>query len=614
MTIKELDNEINLRKIELNQSGEKVAYDYISSLIEEEKLENLLDFIGMDIWDLIICDLYLNGSLKDINKYITAIESFKHTLNTMKKSGVESIIVLLCGFLREGKYEELIEFFNSNGLINEFKTLELLMNGSNSTELIELKVLKKRFGNDNTSIVPLIDLLKKDREVFIEELAIYIAQREAVDFLSNRVLRIYANADNKLEVRRKKNELLVNELDGRIDIKKILDKMNKVREFKEEYERTEKNNQRELLGLDASREALEKELDKKQIVNYRDIIKGIKNSKIKYLFLKYIREHNNLYYEELTQELNSLKKDSKVSIQALFNDYGISKELYDYDILPSFSKEEFESILKLLKVLNLSNEEKIRIICNTTIDKINNIKNYLDREILSVEFVSNNTYILDEDSIELNNLNDNIELLKQYNISVSLFINSIGILLNNPMFIKKSLSILESYNLVGQLNNTTDFNFLLNEELETIIDKYLELGFEEYLENDLNLLNKLETNRIEVLKAIGMPIANREELEKVLDEDKSFFIPADQIDDYLTDDSMYVEEPSKTVELEKIEQYKQGRVYDFDGVKISIEKVRRLTSNGYSLYQAIINNTHLNEDELLNICRIISDSKKKELK
>ena len=613
MTIQELDKEILLRKDELEAPNKRRAYQYITEFMEENDIDNILDFVYVDIWGLINCNLYINCEEKNMDKYIKTTDTFNDFFDGLKVDGLKEISSLVTNVLNNGKIDELINFFKVKGFMIELKYFGLFGGCCDNKSIIMLRLLKKKIESENLNIIPFLEMVKSEKEKFIDEINYYITYRKVLDHLQNSVIKIFSDSTDERVIKAKKVAAITSRLENFFDVDEIVSKMNKVKEFKDEYERVERNSQREINGLDLARSSLEKELSKKQIVNYRDLIKGIKNPKMKYLFLNFIKEHNELYYEELQQELISLKKDSKVSIQALFNDYGIHKELYDYDSLPTYTKEEFELILKTLSVLNICNEEKIRIINNTTIDKINVFKSYLDRKIIPVEFASNNTYILDEDSNELDNLNVNIEVLKDFNVSVSLFSNSVNILMNDPYIINENLKVLESYNLLGQLNNTIDLNFLLSDNLETIIDKYLELGFEEYLENDLNLLNKKELNRLEIIKTIGMNIASREELEHILD-DKKFFISSIQIEDYLSNDSMYVEEPSETVELDKLEQYKHGRVYDFNGVKISIEKVNRLTYRGVSLYQAIISNTHLSEDELLGICKIINNGIKKELR
>ena len=607
MTIQELDKEIELRKEELDKDEEKGAYDYFVEFASNNKLDTILDFVNLDIWEFIKCSLSIYGKY-NINYYCDLVDKYKAFFDEMKVEDLDFLHNLLYEYKTEEKMDFLIELFNKKGIIKTAKKLaEICETDNDKSTAIKLGVLKKKIENSNIDFIPFLEEVKNDSDAILYDFPFYIAKRMADELIPNEVKELPTLNDKELIER--KNKLLKRILGQAISFDSVVAKMRTIKVAIEEYEKAKRNSQREKNGLDNAREYLEKELDKTQIVMYRDIIKGIKNPKIKYLFLKYIEEHNEIYCEELEEELDRLKQNSKVAIQALLNDYGINKNSYDYESLPKYTKEEFETILKVLSRINISNEEKIRIIKSTNIDKINILKNYLDREIINPDYISKNTYILDEESNELDNLKENIEILKNYNISVALFNNSINILMNDSSLISNNLNILNNYNLIQQLISTNDFRFLLSDKLELIIDKYLELGYEEYLESDLNLLNKKELDRLDVLKAIGIPITSKEELEFYLNEEKEFFIPLEEIHNYLIDDSIYVEEPVEVVTVDSLEQYKLNRVYNFNGVIISIEKVNRLLNNGYSLYQSIINNTHLSEDELLNIVNIISNEK-----
>lgn len=594
MTIQELDQEVLSRIHGMEDEKRKEAYDFVVDFLDKYHLDNIEDFIHMDIWEFIKCSLYINCKEKDMNKYREVIDGCKDLFDSLKIGNIEKLLTLVNMFAKENNIDELIGIIQSK---YSFKFVQW----------------KSKFESMNINFVPFLEEVKINGETFLKEVAFYLTYRNVLDFLNNKVFEVHADVTSERQMKDLRARVLTSALEDFFNVPAILDKMNSVKTFKEECERVDRNNQREKTGLLNARSALDKELDKKQIIMYRDIIKGIKSPKIKYLFLHYIKEHNEEYLNELIEELNRLRQDSKVSIQALLNDYGISKDSYDYESLPAFSKEELETILKVLSKLNITNEEKIRIIKSTSINRINSLKDYLDRDLLSIEYVSNNTYILDEDRKELDYFKDNMVLLKSLGISLQLFSNSIGILMNDSSRIRQNIDVLNTYNLLIPLSKTEDFNFLLNEDLERVIDKYLELGFEEYLESDLNLLNKTELERIEVLKVIGIPITSREELERYLDRD--FFIPKEEIENYLPNDVRYVEEPKEVISKEQLEEYKStNRVYDFNGIKISIEKVNRLVNIGNSLYQAIISNTNLQEDELLRIVKIIRTEKPKELK
>ena len=610
MTIQELDNKILLRNNELHDDKKQEAYEFIKKFMEEYGTDSIVDFVYLDIWEFLKCSIYINCKENDITKISDALNKSKDFFDNIKTQSIRTLLLLMNELLKVGKIQDLIDYFKVNGLINEMKHINSLK-GVNGSSFLKLGILKKKVENDNIDLLPFFELLQVSGEDLLKEMGFYIVHRDILDSLRNKVFQVYADPNNKREIEEKKKQVLTKELDGSFNIGNILNKMNKLRIFKEEYERVEKNNQRERIGLSNARLSLGKELDKKYIVNYRDIIKGIKNPKYKYLFLKYIKDHNDEYYEELNEEYEKLKQDSKVEIRALLNDYGISKDSYDFDSLPSYNKEDLETILKVISALDISNEDKIYIIKTTSLEKITALKSYLERDILSVEYVSNNIGILDENSKELDYLKDNIGLIKDYNIPLSIFSESIDVLMNDNSVIKNNIEILDTYDLLSSLTSTNDFNFLLCDSLEKKIDKLLEFGFEGYLESDLNLLNKKNLERLEVLKNIGVSINTREELELYLSDDRDFIVSLDNIDEYIVDESKYVKEPENTISVDDLDKYINKRVYDFNGVLISVQKVRRLHSSGNSLYQSIIDNTHLSEDELLTIKNIINCKSKR---
>ena len=615
MTIEEIKSAINSRKLELVDDKKKEAYEYFKEFTDDNDLDNIVNFLDIDIWELIKCNLYLNCKDKDMEKYSSIIDQYKDLFSIIKENYLSEFLDSITLYNNRGKIDELIAFFKANGLRNELKTMEPLT-AVDTSSVLTVATFKRKTSKINDNFIPFLELIKEEGNVVIDQIRLYLLQSEIKSFLGGRVITV--NGDNIRSERQRDDRVaaaISRELEDFYDVKSIIKKMTDVKDFKDECERKERNNQREVIELDSCFKELLSNLDNKQIVRYREIIKGIRSPKIKYMFLTFIREHNESYHDQLKEELEKLKQDSRVSIEALLNDYGIPKDSYDFETLPKYSKEELETILKVISKLNITNEEKIRIIKSTTLDRILSLKTFLDKELLLPEFVSSNTSILNEDSKELDYLKENLELLKSYGIPSSIFLNSMSILLNDTSVIRNNIAILNSYNLLIPLSTTSDFRFLLSENLDSLIDKYLELGFEEYLESDLNLLNKKELERIEALKAIGMPINSREELESILNEDKVFFISTDEIKNYLPDETKYVEEPSEVVSLEKLDEYKEtDRVYNFNGTRVSIPKVSRLMSSGLSMYQSIISNTHFSEDELNGVIRAIRNNQVKELK
>ena len=62
-----------------------------------------------------------------------------------------------------------------------------------------------------------------------------------------------------------------------------------------------------------------------------------------------------------------------------------------------------------------------------------------------------------------------------------------------------NLKILNDYGLLKYLKNVDNLSFLRDINLVSKIDKFLELGYESFLENDLGILNLSNLKRLDIL-------------------------------------------------------------------------------------------------------------------
>ena len=390
------------------------------------------------------------------------------------------------------------------------------------------------------------------------------------------------------------------------DLDRIPEIYNENKKYLVDFERERKNNNREKMGLDVAISLLKSNMNKKEIFNYNEIIKSIKDPRIKCLFLKFIKEHNETYYNELENDLSKLMQDSKVSIQQLLNNYGISKNEYNYNMISHLTFEELETILKAISILNISNQEKVMILYTTSIEQIMIFKDYLSKSLIPISFISSNPEVLKASSPLLSNLKENLETLRSCNIPLSLFENANKILLSNSQVFKNNIYILADYSLLKSLETTNEYSFLNNPNLASIIDKYLELGYEKFLDSDLSILNKKEIKRLEFYKIIGVEIETIDELNEALDENKEFFTAIDSVDEY-NDESIQIKEK---LSLDSLEQFRVSeRLYNINGIIISAVKVKRLVEQGYSVNEAITFDLRLDEEEISNLNDALANSK-----
>ena len=611
-TLNEIDKAISLKKQEIENKNEDEALKFISQFMEDNALNHILDFLTVDIWEFIKCSLYINCKEKDIDKYKNIVDKYKDFFSNLDLDAVTKSLIIYSNI---GKMDEVITIFKNESILNSFRTISELINISASDNMVPIVALKAICTEEDIDLVPFLNLVKENGRIVLDIINLYEVRSKLWNLLSGEQFEVKVSKTNESEIEKKAVEAIIEKLHGfkeLSDIDNILnniqDRMNEIKTYKEKYERNKRKNDKEIDGLNYSRNELDKEINKKLIVRYREITKKIKDPNIKYLFLSYIYEHNKEYQDELQSEHNLLTQDSKLSIQALLKRHEIPNDSYEYESIPSYTKTELETILNIISVLNLSIEAKIYVIQNTSLEKIMDLKLFLERNMIPSEYFQEHISLLDKESVELNNLKNNIDLLKKYNISIELSSDKIDIFTKDPIMIEKNLLILESYDLLNRINNNDDLSFLLRDNLEEVIDKYLELGFEEYLEIDLSLLNKKEIKRLEVLKSIGIPITSKSELDSYLNEDKEFFISLDKINNYIQDDRKYVEEPTEQVSIGELDKYASNRLYDFNGIKISRRKVERQISLGNTLYQSIIYNTYLSEEELKNISKIVNKS------
>ena len=109
------------------------------------------------------------------------------------------------------------------------------------------------------------------------------------------------------------------------------------------------------------------------------------------------------------------------------------------------------------------------------------------------------------------------------------------ILLSDPNALSENVSQLQEYELPISWAKNQDLSFLAEANLDSKIDRWIELGYETLLEHNLELLNysRESMSRLEVLKAIKIPLPEtQEELEAILNS-PSFIIPEQEIDTYI---------------------------------------------------------------------------------
>lgn len=175
---------------------------------------------------------------------------------------------------------------------------------------------------------------------------------------------------------------------------------------------------------------------------------------------------------------------------------------------------------------------------------------------------------------------------------------------------------------MASINKNTNYDFIKNNNLQTLIDTILELGYENLLEKNINLLNydEVKWKRIRVLKEMNIPVIEQKDLEKTLNT--SFIIPDDKLDDYILNVVPY-NLSIKINNLTEKENINSNMLKDFstskrlykigdvllskNRVKRNLEKLQTIEiDNNERLFISIINGAILDDEELERIKKEIA--------
>lgn len=377
---------------------------------------------------------------------------------------------------------------------------------------------------------------------------------------------------------------------------------NKIRKYVESLELEERNYyksaQLEKYHNESVLQQLENELKKPEITNVRPLIKKISDPKIKEIILLIIYKHNLAYANKLNSEYKKLMSNSKTRYLSLLHEHGITITEDNLGDITHNSIDELTEILNILKTISINTNNLLKIISITDLDIVTEIRDYVLKGYISRSILNDNLEIFNSNKKLLSIIKANIQLFNNYQINPTSFFDLSDILLANPTLLETNLQILESYNLIKALKNSSIYLFLLNDNLASLIDKYLELGYEKVLETDLDILNYPDTRRVEILNNMGI-IITKEELIEMFEYNK-FFIPDEALDDYIPNRVEIKEEHQ--ISLEELEGYrKTSRTYEINGHLISINKVLRVNQSNINLYKALFTNMNLELDSIKEI-------------
>lgn len=601
MTREKIVQLIEKRKEELRKPYKKSSgYDFCKQYVLDNPVKDITDIVNIDIWTLLKCMYYINGSSKSIKEISDIFDSFRGFFECAHPDDIFTFVETteLIGDRVETEDENSKGF---NVVEYAYHLAEQIVNKDNS--LVSPKIIEEMTGFESKEInlTNYFKCYQEQHKAFIRLMGDYIVYRKMLTL--NKYLNRNADKENYNNKERKLYKK--NEIEKSCNYKKILSEINSVKYYiesedkKEEKER--RKNNKEIYNLESALKALDVALKNQEIRNASEIVKQVADLDIKYAMLQLIAEHNNKYYDELNSEFETLNNNDKIKYRSLLDKYNIPKNICNIESIMVNSIEEVDLMLKSLTKFEFTNEQIIRILKYSNLEIVSKIKEYSDKEYIGLDFICSNIDLFYEASSKLSLYENSLNIINNYGINPSVFKDYSQLLLNSDL-LDKNLNILDSYNLLSSIRTTNSYEFIANDDLASLIDKYIELGYMEYLVKDLNLLNTDKLLRLELLQKLGLGIESKEELESIL-EKKRFFVEDSEILNYL---------PREVASIDNfrdisLASYREDYLtYNIDGVLVSAPKVDRLISEGYSKHDAIFYGMHLREEEYREVINNIN--------
>ena len=608
------ENKDNLYN-KLNEPNEENGFfEEFSSSLSLNVIDNLTKLDVLDFVKAYFLVYSKNKSYEDITAVIEEISPFfEHKLKSISFFRlVEDIVELKNKVLKD----DLIKLINGKS--------KKLLNSDDEKRVLMIKKIQKL---ENTKLQKFIELCYEDTETVGETCSLLITMynvRHVRQRFEAEEIRLNGMTNKEKELLKELVKKAEKDLfEFKFKSKDIEESIDGIRRYASDVISEEKARKRKIKKNFSNYTYIESWIKRfkhnQEITTIPDEVMQLDDEELQKQILERIYNNNMSIYTQIEKKYNDLSSNSYNKYSLLLEQYGIDISNYNIDITNDIN--DVKKILKLVSSLNIKSPHKIVEIINTSkLEIVESINNLVKKGYIDNEYVNNNINIFSDSYIDLIS---NIEEFKKEGLSLSSISKLKDSLCEDSDTIQRSIAVLKEYGLFSSLGDCSSSSFLNNEQLEQKIDKLLELGMEQFLKEDLSLLNYEDSVYDKILLAykLNIPIEDTNSLHNILST--SFIVSDDDIDTYLFNvsrkslNSLEDININKDDLLELLEKKQSSEnVYDFDGVLISKNKMSRNLENSddeiplKTVILCMIDDKILDTDELEKITKSLYPKEK----
>ena len=615
LLLKQIEENKNNLYNKLNEPNEENDFfEEFSSSLSLNVIDNLTKLDVLDFVKAYLLVYSKNKSYEDITAVIEEISPFfEHKLKSISFFKlVEDILELKDKVLKD----DLIKLINEKS--------KKLLNSDDEKRVLMIKKIQKL---ENTKLQKFIELCYEDTETVGETCSLLITMynvRHVRQRFEAEEIRLNGMTNKEKELFKELVKKAEKDLfEFKFKSKDIEESIDGIRRYASDVISEEKARKRKIKKNFSNYTYIESWIKRfkhnQEITTIPDEVMQLDDEELQKQILERIYNNNMSIYTQIEKKYNDLSSNSYNRYSLLLGQYGIDISKYNIDITNDINS--VKKMLKLISSLDIKNPHKIVEIINTSkLEIVESINNLVKKGYIDNEYVNNNINIFSDSYIDLIS---NIEEFKKEGLSLSSISKLKDSLCEDSDTIQRNIAVLKEYGLFSSLGDCSSASFLNIEQLEKKLDKLLELGMEQFLKDDLSLLNYEDSVYDKILLAykLNIPIEDTNSLHNILST--PFIVSDDDIDTYLFNvsrkslDSLEDTNINKDDLLELLRKKQSSEnVYDFDGVLISKNKVSRNLENSddeiplKTVILCMIDDKILDTDELEKITKSLYPKEK----